>query len=193
PLCAMKVRFKIDEKCLVPMLPVKDCKDKESLIQTGCYTVTELQEAIKYTGCEILDVLFLQEFEGKAKIFKRFVDVFSGKRKEYKKEMKRLDKNSDEYKKYDIFQNMCKLLVNSSYGSLVMKSFDNVYQFVSEEKFERDYDEAVSLIAVGYGRYFTRHKNKCHHDNTKTISLGAFILSYSKVLMNPYIHALNGF
>jgi hypothetical protein len=33
----------------------------------------------------------------------------------------------------------------------------------------------------------------CHHDNAKSIALGAFILSYSKVLMNLYIHALNGF
>jgi DNA polymerase elongation subunit (family B) len=193
PLCAMKVKFKVDDKCQVPMLPVKDCKDKKSFIQIGCYTVIELQEAIKHTKCEILEVLFVQEFEGKAKIFERFVDVFSGKRKEYKKEMKRFDKNSDEYKKYDIFQNMCKLLVNSSYGSLVMRAFDNVYQFVSKEKFERDYDETVSLITVVNGRYFTRYKNKCHHDNTKPIPLGAFILSYSKLIMNRYIHALNGF
>jgi len=74
-----------------------------------------------------------------------------------------------------------------------MKSFDNVYQFVSEEKFNRDYDETVSLITMANGKYFTRYKNKCHHNNTKPIYLGAYILSYSKLIMNKYIDALDGF
>jgi DNA polymerase type B, organellar and viral len=193
PLSIMRVRFRINSKCLISMLPVKDCKDKRSHIQIGTYTVIDLQEAVKYGKYEILEVLFVQEFEGKARIFEKFIDVFYGKRLEYKAKMKGIDEDSDEYKRNNIHQDMCKLLMNSSYGSLVMKSFDSVYQFVSEEKFERDYDETVSLITVANGRYFTRYKNKCHHDNTKPIYLGAFILSYSKLIMNRYIYALDGF
>jgi DNA polymerase type B, organellar and viral len=193
PLCNMKVRFRINGKCLIPMLPVKDCKYKESLVQTGCYTIVEIQEAIKCGGCEILEVLFLQVFESRERIFKEFIDVFYKKRLGYKCKMKGLDQYSADYKKYNVLQDLCKLLMNSSYGSLVMRSFDNVYQFVSEEKFDRDYDETVSLITVANGKYFTRYKNKCHHDNTKPISLGAFILSYSKLIMNKHIYALDGF
>jgi DNA polymerase elongation subunit (family B) len=193
PLCNMKVKFRINKNCLVPMLPVKNCKDKEGLVQVGCYTIVELQEAVKYGKYEILEVLFVQEFEGKARIFQKFVDVFYNKRKEYKAKMKGLGKNSSEYRKYNVLQDLCKLLMNSSFGSLIMKSFDNVYQFVSVEKFERDYDETVSLITVTNGKYFTKYKNKCHHDNTKPIYLGAYILSYSKRIMNEYVDASDGF
>ena len=83
--------------------------------------------------------------------------------------------------------------MNSSYGSLVMKSFDYVYKFVSKEKFERDYDETVTPITISNGKYFVKYKNKCHHDNAKCIYLGAFILAYSRRIMNWYIHALDGF
>ena len=192
-LCIMKIKFKINNECLMPMLPVRDCKDKESLIQMGVYTSVELEDAVYYGKFEILEVMIVLEFEGKAKIFEKFVDVFYGRRKEYKRGMKGVSKDSNEYKSNNIMQDQCKLLMNSSYGSLVMKSFDYVYQFISEEKFERDYDETLTPITMSNGKYFVKYKNNCHHDNTKCVYLGAFILSYARRIMNQYIYALNGF
>jgi hypothetical protein len=83
--------------------------------------------------------------------------------------------------------------MNSSYGTLVMRSFDHIFQFISKTKFERDFDDTVQLITIANGQYFTKYKNKCHHDNKKPIYLGAFILSYSKKILNRYIKALDGF
>jgi hypothetical protein len=83
--------------------------------------------------------------------------------------------------------------MNSSYGTLVMKSFDSVFQFVSEEKFERDYDETVTPITEVNGKIFCKYKNKCHHDNNKPIQLGAFILAYSRVKMNELFVEMGAF
>jgi hypothetical protein len=180
PLANLRVTFEINPRCRIPLLPVKHT-DSTYLVQTGDFTIIELQQAIRYGGYHILDVLFVQEFESSARIFEHFVDTFYSKRLEYK----RLKKN--------LFQTLCKLILNSSYGSLLLKPFDSIYKFISKETFHRDFDETMELITISNGQYFVKYKNKCHHDNNRPIYLGAFILSYSKVILNNYIAALNGF
>ncbi|KAG1000531.1 hypothetical protein G6F27_013735 [Rhizopus arrhizus] len=51
----------------------------------------------------------------------------------------------------------------------------------------------MNLITISNDQYFVKYKNKCHHDNTRPIYLGAFILSYSKVILNKYIEIVDGF
>jgi DNA polymerase elongation subunit (family B) len=193
PLCNMKVKFRINEKCLIPMLPVKDCKDKQSLVQIGCYTVIELQEAVKHGKYEILEVLFAQVYESSEYMFKEFVQTFYDRRKEYKEEMKKADKDTKDYKKYNVLQDQCKLIMNSSFGILTLKAFDWEYSFVSEKTYERDKDETVSLVAISNGEYLVKYKNSCKHNNYKPIPLGAYILSYSKRILNEYIDIVGGF
>ena len=197
PLCNMKVRFKINDKCIIPLLPVKDCEDKKALVQVGCYTVIELQQAIKYGKFEILEVLFAQEFESSASMFKEFVQTFYDRRLEYKAEMKKAKKefgeDSTEYKRYNVLQDQCKLIMNSSFGILTLKAFDWEYKFISEKTYERDKDETVHLVAISNGEYLVKYKNSCKHNNYKPIYLGAYILSYSKVILNELIDIVGGF
>lgn len=195
----MRVTFEINPKCLIPMLPVKG-SDPKALVKTSDFTVVELQQAIKHGKYKILEVLFVVEFEQSAKIFEKFVDTFSEKRLGYKMQMvleynpnKSKDKQSDEYNKLNVLQDLCKLIMNSSYGSFLLKPFDVVYKFISKEKFERDYDGTMSLITIVNNQYFVSYKNKCHHDNRRPLYLGTFILSNSKVIFNNLIAALDGF
>lgn len=51
----------------------------------------------------------------------------------------------------------------------------------------------MELITISNGKYLVKYKNNYHHDNNKPIHLGAFILSYSKVIANKYINVLDGF
>jgi hypothetical protein len=191
PFANLRVKFEINPKCLIPMLPVKN-SDLAQLINIGDFTMIELQQAIQHGKYKILDVLFIQEFESSAKLFERFVDTFYEKRLEYQRKMVQAQ-DPEEKAKYDLFQTMCKLLVNSSYGSLLLKPFDSIFRFISKETFHRDFDETMELITISNDQYFVKHKNKCHHDNSRPIYLGAFILSYSKVILNRYIDALDGF
>jgi DNA-binding ferritin-like protein (Dps family) len=194
----LKIKYKIHSKCLIPLLPIQNDKNPKGLIKTGCFTSVDVLEAVKYGKCEVLEVMFAIAFENSAPLFKEFVDVFFEKRANYKKRMKDLnkDEDKDEYKKLDVLQNLCKLIVNSSYGSLLLKKFEWEYSFISEWAYEKDADPEMELVTMcGYNRqqYFVRRRNRCSHDNTRPLYLGAFILSYSKSIMNKIIAAVDGF
>jgi hypothetical protein len=191
PFANLRVKFEINSHCVIPMLPVKNTHPTEK-IKIGDFTVIELQQAIRYGNYKILEVLFVQQFESSAKIFEKFVDTFYDKRLEYQTK-KTQTSNSEEKAKYELFQIMCKLLVNSSYGSLLLKPFDTIFRFINKETFHRDFDDSMNLIAISNDQYLVSYKNKCHHDNRRCIYLGAFILSYSKAILNRYIDVLNGF
>jgi hypothetical protein len=107
--------------------------------------------------------------------------------------MKKYGKDSNEYIKYNVLQDQCKLIMNSSFGILTLKAFDWEYKFVSEKTYERDKDETVSLVAISNGEYLVKYKNSCKHNNYKPIYLGAYILSYSKVILNELIDIVGGF
>lgn len=81
-----------------------------------------------------MEVLFVQEFEDKHKLFEDFVNTF------YNISIKKnCEKGTSEYIKYDVLQNMCKLIMNNSYGTLVMRSFDDMYKFMNKNRFVLDY------------------------------------------------------
>lgn len=188
----MRVKFQINAKCFIQMLPVKGSDPKE-LVKTGDFSYVELQEAIKHAKYEILEVLFSIEMTQSHKIYEKFTNTFFDKRRVYKTQMELFEKQSDEYKKLYVLQDTCKLIMNSSYGSSLLKPFDVIYKFISKEKFERDYDSNMRLITIVNNQYFVTYKNKCHNDNRRPIYLGVFTLSFSKVILNNIIAALDGF
>jgi hypothetical protein len=203
-----KVRFRVNPKCTIPILRIKDegsrlrsalgpqgpDPDPKGLVKTGYFSNIDLQRAVKHGGYIIEEVLFVVEFESKAEIFKEFIDMFALKRAKHKTAMISLEKGSDEYNRHNVLQELCKLIPNSSYGSLLLKPFVNLYTSMYISTFMRNSDPTLEVIGkCGRNQILVKFRNRCKHNNTRPISQGVFILSYSKIIFDKALVALDAF
>lgn len=194
----VKCKVKVNTKCIIPMIPNKkqngsiDTEEKEFICTA---TSIELQEAIKHGKYEILEVYLFEEWKEKKYIFKNFIDRMYNKRLEYKK-LKKESVNKNDQKKYDILQELCKLIMNASYGKIIQKPIDCKFKVTTIKEWTNEiadqYTDYIQSIN-GKRNILYKKKNKDVHDNKLPKYLGAFILSYSKKHMNDYISAVDGF
>jgi hypothetical protein len=196
--CILKCKVKVNRKCIIPMIPnkMKDGSIDTTQSEFIC-TVTnvELQEAIKHGGYEVLEVYMYEEWKEKKYIFKDFIEKMYNKRLEYKKQKKEATNDNDK-KKYDILQELCKLIMNSSFGKIIQKPIDSQFNVTTVKEWTNEIaDQHTEYIQCINGKrnVLYRKKNKDVHDNKLPKYLGAFILSYSKKHMNDYISAVDGF
>jgi len=193
----LKVRYKINPRCVIPLLPLIDDSDPCGEEKEGCFTSVDLLEAVRHGGYAVKEVMFAMEFESSSPLFTSFVDMFYQKRSEYKTRINvlraREETEQQECKRLDVLQDLCKLIVNSSYGSFLLKKFPYTYSFLRDKTFWKDLDPTVELVSRCNDQYLVRRRNCCAHDNRRPLYLGAFILSFSKTIMNRFISEIDGF
>ena len=189
-----KVRFRVNPLCTIPILRAKDDLDPMGLVKTGYYSSVDIQRAVKHGAYEIEEVLFMIEFESKGEIFMGFIERFNSKRSYHKSAMKSAEKDSDVNNHHNVLQEICKLIVNSSYGSLLLKPFEKVYTSMYLSTFDKNKDPTLEVITrCGRNQILVMYRNRCKNNNTRTIYQGVFILSYSKVIFDKALVMLNAF
>jgi hypothetical protein len=163
-----------------------DCQD-----HTLVLTSVDLMQAIKYNKVQITHIHRAFEWNQKAFIFKDIVETIFSKRKEAKE------------KGDNVMSNIYKLIMNSSYGKFYEKIYPTNHKIFQEV----DNGEIDKLILEGrmvsmdlLGDFETATRCICEVEkqlDEKAIKrpsyLGAFILSYSKQIMNEYIAMFDGF
>ena len=189
-----KVRFTINPKCLISLLPIKDDSNPKGVSKTGYFSSVALKQAIEHGGYVLDEILFAIEIASKGKIYSNFIDVFNTKRTKYKSQMKSLPKKEKEFARFNVLQDLCKLITNSSYGSHLTKKFEYEYTVMTEFAFMKDHDPTLEVVTkCGHKQLLVRYPNQCKHQNKRTIEQGVFILDYSKVIFNKALTALDAF
>jgi len=201
-----KIRFTISPKCLIPLLTVKNDPDPKGLEKTGYFSSVAIQQAVKHGFCSVAEVLFAIESSDKAFIYDNFINVFKTKRDQNKRSRDQrrlfLGLKEDEpklkedavYARFDVLQELCKLIPNSSYGSLLMRKFEYAYVAMSIATFERNHDPTLEIVSkCGHNQILVKYLALNRHDNNHAIDQGVFILDYSKIPLNDALAALKAF
>ena len=156
-------------------------KDKQEIVITS----VDLEEAIKYNYCKISKVHEVIEWEESEFIFRDSIKKLFNARLEAKKE-------GQEAKSF-----VLKIMMNSSYGKLIMKIIDRVCKTVTDvETFDNLIMDSKTMgwSAPNEEQIIFEIKKALKDCNAnKPLHLGAFILSYSKRIMNQCIASFNGF
>ena len=120
--------------------------------------------------------------------FRKVIDEFFALRQKYK------DKNND------VMQLLVKLLMNSLYGEQIRKDFEVKFACKSEVWMMTEYDERVIDYWKTSGIIYIVEKiddagleDEVKKLNTKPLDIGSFVLINSKIIMNNFIHAIDGF
>ena len=126
-------------------------------------------------------------------------DLFTS-RLEYKSLMKKLDDTSDEYARYNVLQEIIKLMMNSSYGKTILKKTDTKTTFIDNTSYNKETktygDENKKIESYIYNNFNTiKQYTKINDTQTEVLQntidlsfnlahVGVLILSYSKRIMN---------
>lgn len=122
------------------------------------------------------------------RIFGEMIDSLFTMRKDCKGQMKELDnknkKGTNEFASLNIKQEIYKLIMNSSYGKLLQRMIDEriTYRTNLTENFEGHFEYGEQKLNIFQDTQIP--ETKAH--------IGAFVLSYSKVLMDRVISKLGG-
>jgi len=191
PLCMMKVDVTPNDKLIVPVIHCKDQKNvtkwnyEHHMNQT--YVSIDVIEAHK-RGYQFR-ILRCAEWGKDSNIFANYVhEVYKVKQEE-----DRFKSNKDA--SYNQVRRACaKMLLNSLYGKTCQKRIDEVHVVVQNqeeaEKFFKKYKWAdfdhcgQKFILVGTHRTFAK-------TISKPIQLGAFVLAYSRKIMNELVDLLD--
>ena len=189
------IRYSPNKKLLTPILPSKEVKwttfgksTSKGLSWTledgmGWYTSVDVEEAIKY-GYKItfLEGIYWSQ---KSKLFYNYMNILFN-----------IKKNA-ELEKNNTLRNIAKLLANSLYGKMLQKIITEEaalvtnfadYQHFTKNKIITDivpysWEENQSNK---HAAIFKGHKVDFETSINKPTALGAFILSYSRKIMNNY-------
>jgi len=137
---------------------------------TGVYTSVEIEEAL-HEGYTIKEVKRGIYWLRKRHLFKDIVKSLYDKRKEYKEQ-----NNELEY--------MVKILLNSLYGKM-LENINVSTVFTNEETWDKDQGRVISHIKLKNGQ--TQFKYAKRKYSLKPTHIAAFILSYSRKIMNNII------
>ena len=152
-------------------------------------TSVDIQEIVNIGGkvIEIYEGVIYREIF-KISPFRKVIEKLFGLRKKYKDEKK------------DLMQRLVKLIMNSLYGVQIRKDINKSYYCKSENWMKTEFDENVlDYWKLPNGNYIAIMKrydgldDDCDIKKTLPAVLGAFILSYSKRIMNNFIREENGF
>ena len=179
-------KFKRVKDLYYPVLPYKDENGALLWHQSegeGYYTSVDIEEAKKY-GYQF-EIIKGHYWESSANIFNEYIEYYFKKKSNSKK-------GSVEYL-------LSKLRMNSLYGKMIQRAiFDKMEVFDSTEKMwesvlckDRYITELIEFgreLIVKSVSYIEEEKTKCI---TKPTQLGAFILSYSRQIMNNFHFKMN--
>lgn len=140
----------------------------------GVYTSVEIQEAI-LDGFKLVQVHRGEYWEKRERIFELLIDKLYNLRKQYKKE-----KNPMEY--------CIKILLNSLYGKFLEK-IDKKVTFTDEYK-KKDKQKSNVTYSNLVGDNNLRKEKFDVPKESKPTHIAAFILSYSRKIMNNFIRQL---
>ena len=155
---------------------------------TQVLTSVDIQEIVKIGGkvIEIYDsVIYRENYE--VSPFKKVIDKLFQLRQKYKENTA-------------VMHLLVKLNMNSLYGEFLRKDILECYQCKSEMWTMTEHDERVlDYQKFNYGNYIVKMKDdegledEVKKANTLPLQLAVFILSNSKIIMNNFIHAIDGF
>ena len=178
------------EEIVCPLISMKDdkgktkydMKDKTNLIITN----VDVEEAIKNNNAKITKIHNVVEWKESAFIFKKCIGKLFNERLKAKAE------------KNDALSAVLKLLMNSSYGKLIMKLIDCETKIINDcPTFDKHLLENIKLTGwtpINEEQIIMEFKKDLSDNDIRTpVHLGAFILAYSKRIMNDCIAKFNGF
>lgn len=160
-----------------------DLKDNRTIIKTS----VDIFQAMRYNDMKVTKVIRAIEWPNKSFIFRDCIKKMFNARLEAKKNK-------------DIVSDLLyKLMMNSSYGKLTQHIRDDKIEFFNAgENDELDaklHEGSVKIFELmNNNEQVLLHYNKARLTTPKDpVHLGAFVLSYSKVIMNRCIDSFNGF
>jgi len=172
--CIAKCVVQVPNNCWFPLLQKRE---KNRVIYKcgkfkGIYTNVDLEESIKWNDSKVLKIEEAIEWETSRKIFKNFIEHVYNLRKNAK------EKGSS-------IQAVFKVILNSSYGKFLQVS-NTTTEIVQKDKltkfFESKYARTANKINDNY--FSVKVINKVSKFTNLPCYIGAFVLSYSKRLMN---------
>ena len=191
----MKVIYYNPIKLIVHHLSVKEKEKKIEINRirngyiTQVLTSVDIREIVKIRGrvIEIYEGVFYRE-NFKINPFEKVITKLFALRQKY------------EEKNNDVMQLLAKLIMNALYGEFLRKDILESYQCKSETWMIREYDERVlGYHKTNYGNYIVKIKgDEGLQDEVKEVitlllQMVIFLLSNSKIIMNNFIHANDGF
>jgi hypothetical protein len=122
------------------------------------------------------------------------VDALFSDRIKYKSIMKKFKADAEEYKSADIFQNLIKLKLNSSYGKTIIKKQDTVKLIKNNGDELNDY-RYNNFNTIKVTKFLNDRQSIIeqyeHDDSSNFAHIGCLILSYSKRIMNEVMNTAN--
>ena len=176
-----------NKKIITPLLSRKG-ETLEYTLQDQKYikTSVDIMEAIKYNDMEIITIYKALEWKESAPIFKETVQKLFNGRQQAKK-----DEN-------DALQFGIKILLNSAYGKtservkedkgMYIDDMNELDKWLMEDRI-KEFDFTNNFEQVFIRKELRENEIKIN----KPSHLGAFILAYSKKIMNNAIDAMGGF
>jgi hypothetical protein len=182
------ITFKEADKVICPLLS-HHSKDGRLLYtvneQTTIKTTIDIMEAVKHNGATVTKVIKAILWQKKAPIFRKGITRLFNMRKKAKDEDN------------DALSQAVKLLLCSSYGKMGQKIIDFITKIESNNsEIEKFYHKGVVLLdrTMCNGKQCLLYLNKQRPSKVdKPVHLNAFILAYSKVIMNDCIEGFGGF
>jgi hypothetical protein len=191
--------FEVPKNLLTPVLPRKGDKGKGLIwdladITGGVYTSVDIWRAMTH-GYKLLRVTKALQYKGEAPVFEKFIEMQFAIRKLYP------DKKS--------VQNiLAKLMMNSLYGKTIQQlkkqMTEIVYNHKELDRFRKDKQmtgiffmedplgEATDFINIEEGPTMVQGDRSIEITNKPT-SLGAFVLSYSRYIMDHFYDQIDAF
>eukprot|EP00732_Lithocolla_globosa_P000760 Lithocolla_globosa_v1_NODE_288_length_4628_cov_36.273562.p1 type:complete len:1047 gc:universal NODE_288_length_4628_cov_36.273562:4330-1190(-) len=178
-----------DKDIVTPLIGVYEgerrefnCYDKKNLIITS----VDLQQAIQHNKAQVTKIYKVFEWDTKEFIFRDIVNKMFKARKQAKKDGKKA------------LSEVFKLLLNSGYGKFIQKLIETKTKICDDnELMEKSIiNGTLKSFDILNDQKMILEVEEHIKDNDKQIRpsyLGAFILGYSKVIMNDCIDAYKGF
>ena len=175
------IEFNVDKSYCTPLIFFESkytFQPKKEIIITS----VDIMEAVKYNNAVVTKVHHAVEWKEKGFIFRdAIINLFNLRLKH----------------KTEALGDVCKVLMNSSYGKIIMKLIEKSTKIISENKeFEKylDSGNVSGFTMLSDEQILLQINNELDDDYIKTPAhLGCFILSYSKLIMNQCINAFDGF
>ena len=174
-ICPLLSHISPDGRLLYTLEP------KQRLVKT----TIDIMEAVKHNGAVVSQVFYALLWKEKAPILSEGIGTLFRTRQKAKKE------------KNDSLDQSAKLLMNSSYGKFDQGIRDNII-LISDDNSEIDKyyqkGQVITDITLSNEEQCLLDLCKRRISNVKDPShIGCFILAYSKVIMNRFIDAFDGF